>query len=144
MKRLSVAALAPIWEVPGKLRSKVAVLNESSYGAPRSQGIHHSRSASAFGGGVRLTPNEVKELERLSATPERIGGLEGRLLAPDDAIEGVLSWFIDQGADRWISDIAREVEEEALLEGKPIFDPALFSSLSFAFDRVVRVNLPPH
>jgi hypothetical protein len=143
MQRISVAALAPLWEVPGEFCGRVAVLNHASYlsGSNRST---DQLSASAFGGAVLLDDDEIEELGRLSAVLEATRSRDARLLVPDDRIEAVISWFLARAPGRWTPDVLREVEEEALFEGEPILELGQMSTLEFFFQRVARVTLGPN
>jgi hypothetical protein len=78
----------------------------------------------------------------MSAVPEREGSKDARLLVDDNGLKSVIEWFIQRGHDRWISDVIREVSEEALLEGEPVFNTDVIQSLLFTFQRVVTVTLP--
>lgn len=122
--RISVAAIAPTWKVLGGDSLKVAVLNDTKQiVGPGGSPVHH---ASAFGGAVVLQEQEIKELERFAIRLDRRESRDARLTVADEAIEDVLSWFLARGPERWMSDVAREIKEEALLEGIPVFDSDLF------------------
>lgn len=134
-RRVSVAALAPDWVSASGARHKIA-LHNLRRNAPA--------SASAFGGGVQLRHSELGELEEFSATVERSGSLDGRLLLTRPNLSDLMCWFTSKGPDRWREDLTREIREEAFIEGDPVFDEQLLKELVFEFQRVVQVELGAH
>ena len=86
--RISVAAIAPIWEVPGKCSAKIALMNEWNHATMLPNGLR-AKAASAFGGAVTLRDDEISELEQLSVRAEQSGSRDARLLAPTHSIGSV-------------------------------------------------------
>lgn len=130
--RLSVAALAPLWRTSGH-EHIVALLN-----AP---GISSTQSASSFGGAVELRDCESAELHGLGAVPDRPGSADARLMVSPGCMRSVVNWFLQRSAERWLMDMARELREEAMHEGTPIFGDGEFGNILLTPSQVMTTTL---
>ena len=124
MKRISVAVLAPKWNTGGD-DIVVGILNKKLW--------RGKKKAAAFGGALTLTTAELNYLATLGATVEREGSTDARLNLNEDALPEVLDWFRKLSPERLLPEILREIREEALEGGEPVFNAGAFDELRLEY-----------